>query len=63
MSENVFLIFVEIFLVVAKIGEIELGEFPLLLAPMEDVSDPLFERCAKRMEQMSSTQSLFLVKA
>ncbi|MBS1556352.1 MAG: tRNA dihydrouridine synthase DusB [Bacteroidetes bacterium] len=26
----------------AKIGNIELGEFPLLLAPMEDVSDPPF---------------------
>src|SRR3954468_8214598 len=25
-----------------KIGNIELGEFPLLLAPMEDVSDPPF---------------------
>lgn len=25
-----------------KIGQIELGEFPLLLAPMEDVSDPPF---------------------
>jgi len=23
-----------------KIGDVELGEFPLLLAPMEDVSDP-----------------------
>ena len=37
-----FPIFAEIFLAVAKIGEIELGEFPLLLAPMEDVSDPPF---------------------
>ena len=26
----------------AKIGSIDLGEFPLLLAPMEDVSDPPF---------------------
>ncbi|MEN9422304.1 MAG: hypothetical protein RLZZ107_1785, partial [Bacteroidota bacterium] len=25
-----------------KIRNIELGEFPLLLAPMEDVSDPPF---------------------
>ena len=25
-----------------KIGDIELGKFPLLLAPMEDVSDPPF---------------------
>ena len=23
-----------------KIGNVELGDFPLLLAPMEDVSDP-----------------------
>ena len=31
----------------AKIGNIELGEFPLLLAPMEDVSDPPFRRLCK----------------
>jgi len=32
---------------VPKIGNIELGEFPLLLAPMEDVSDPPFRRLCK----------------
>jgi tRNA-dihydrouridine synthase B len=32
-----------------KIGDIELGEFPLLLAPMEDVSDPPFVPCASNM--------------
>lgn len=31
-----------------KIGQIELGEFPLLLAPMEDVSDPPFRALCKR---------------
>jgi tRNA-dihydrouridine synthase B len=31
-----------------KIGTIELGEFPLLLAPMEDVSDPPFRAVCKR---------------
>ncbi len=31
----------------AKIGNIELGDFPLLLAPMEDVSDPPFRRLCK----------------
>ena len=31
-----------------KIGNIELGEFPLLLAPMEDVSDPPFRALCKR---------------
>ncbi|GEM56396.1 tRNA dihydrouridine synthase DusB [Flavobacterium branchiophilum NBRC 15030 = ATCC 35035] len=31
-----------------KIGSIELPEFPLLLAPMEDVSDPPFRRLCKR---------------
>ncbi|WP_298713079.1 tRNA dihydrouridine synthase DusB [Chitinophaga sp.] len=31
-----------------KIGDIELGEFPLLLAPMEDVSDPPFRAVCKR---------------
>lgn len=30
-----------------KIGNIELSEFPLLLAPMEDVSDPPFRRLCK----------------
>ena len=31
----------------AKIGDIELGSFPLLLAPMEDVSDPPFRALCK----------------
>lgn len=31
-----------------KIGPIELGEFPLLLAPMEDVSDPPFRALCKK---------------
>ncbi|MFJ1432987.1 tRNA dihydrouridine synthase DusB [Capnocytophaga canimorsus] len=31
----------------AKIGNLDLGEFPLLLAPMEDVSDPPFRRLCK----------------
>lgn len=30
-----------------KIGDIQLGEFPLLLAPMEDVSDPPFRQVCK----------------
>ena len=30
-----------------KIRDIELGEFPLLLAPMEDVSDPPFRKLCK----------------
>lgn len=30
-----------------KIGSVALGEFPLLLAPMEDVSDPPFRRLCK----------------
>jgi len=32
---------------VVKIGKIELGDFPLLLAPMEDVSDPPFRAVCK----------------
>ena len=32
----------------AKIGNIELGDFPLLLAPMEDVSDPPFRAVCKQ---------------
>ncbi len=31
-----------------KIGDIEIGEFPLLLAPMEDVSDPPFRAVCKQ---------------
>ena len=31
-----------------KIRNIELGDFPLLLAPMEDVSDPPFRALCKR---------------
>jgi hypothetical protein len=30
-----------------RIGDIDLGEFPLLLAPMEDVSDPPFRKLCK----------------
>lgn len=33
---------------VVKIGDIELGEFPILLAPMEDVSDPPFRYVCKQ---------------
>jgi nifR3 family TIM-barrel protein len=33
--------------VLVKIGNIELGDFPLLLAPMEDVSDPPFRALCK----------------
>jgi len=36
-----------IFAVMVKIGDIEIGEFPLLLAPMEDVSDPPFRKLCK----------------
>ena len=31
----------------ATIGNIQLGDFPLLLAPMEDVSDPPFRALCK----------------
>ena len=31
-----------------KIGDVQLGEFPILLAPMEDVSDPPFRKICKR---------------
>jgi hypothetical protein len=33
----------------AKIRDIELGDFPLLLAPMEDVSDPPFRKLCKEL--------------
>ena len=32
----------------ARIGDIDMGEFPLLLAPMEDVSDPPFRAVCKK---------------
>jgi tRNA-dihydrouridine synthase B len=31
-----------------RIGQIELGEFPLLLAPMEDITDPPFRKICKK---------------
>ncbi len=31
-----------------KIGDVQIGDFPLLLAPMEDVSDPPFRRLCKQ---------------
>ena len=39
--------FVALRLPMVKIADIELGEFPLLLAPMEDVSDPPFRAVCK----------------
>ncbi len=39
--------FVKIFSAVVKIDNIELPDFPLLLAPMEDVSDPPFRALCK----------------
>ena len=39
--------FVVNYLRMVKIGNIDLGEFPLLLAPMEDVSDPPFRALCK----------------
>ena len=40
-----------------KIEHIELGEFPLLLAPMEDVSDPPFRAlCKKQGADMMYTE-------
>lgn len=41
----------------AKIANIDLGEFPLLLAPMEDVSDPPFRAlCKKQGADMMYTE-------
>ena len=45
-----------------KIGDIELGKFPLLLAPMEDVSDPPFRALCKENGADVSTQNLYRVK-
>ena len=39
--------FCAVFKKMPKIGNIDLGEFPLLLAPMEDVSDPPFRAVCK----------------
>ncbi len=40
-------IFAPLFQTMAKLGDTELGDFPLLLAPMEDVSDPPFRFLCK----------------
>ena len=45
-----------------KIGNINVGSFPLLLAPMEDVSDPPLEHYVKSTEQMLCIQNLYLQK-
>ena len=45
-----------------KIGNINVGSFPLLLAPMEDVSDPPFRALCKSTEQMLCIQNLYLQK-
>lgn len=45
--QNVLLIFEKNLHSVVQIGDIKLGEFPLLLAPMEDVSDPPFRALCK----------------
>ena len=50
-----------------KIGNIDLGEFPLLLAPMEDVSDPPFRALCKRHGSLGLWKSrleeeIFLIK-
>ena len=40
-----------------KIGNIELPDFPFLLAPMEDVSDPPFRRlCKEHGEDLMSSE-------
>jgi len=43
-----FSYFCQYFSDVVKIGNIELGDYPLLLAPMEDVSDPPFRELCKQ---------------
>ena len=45
-----------------KIGNIELGEFPLLLAPMEDVSDPPFRALCKENGADVVYTELYLAK-
>lgn len=47
ITKSNFSIFAKTFRVMPKIGNIILPEFPLLLAPMEDVSDPPFRRLCK----------------
>src|SRR6185312_3770388 len=44
----VFVIFPQFFTMAVQIGNIELPDFPLLLAPMEDVSDPPFRYVCKQ---------------
>ena len=50
MHQNIFktLIFLNLHANMTKIGNIALGDFPVLLAPMEDVSDPPFRAVCKQ---------------
>ena len=41
------LTWVQYFCIMVRIGDVEIGDFPLLLAPMEDVSDPPFRALCK----------------
>ena len=50
INDKILLLLQQVFInieQVVKIGNIELGDFPLLLAPMEDVSDPPFRAVCK----------------
>jgi Putative TIM-barrel enzyme, possible dehydrogenas e, contains a highly conserved dihydrouridi [...] len=44
-----------------KIGNIDLGDFPILLAPMEDVTDPPFRYVCKMFgADMMYTEFIFI---
>jgi len=32
-----------------KIGTVEVGDFPIMLAPMEDISDPPFRQICRKL--------------
>lgn len=42
-----------------KIAHIDLGTYPILLAPMEDVTDPAFRLMCKNLGQTWYTPSLY----
>ena len=46
--------------VMVKIGNLALGKFPLLLAPMEDVSDPPFRAVCKVSWRGSDVHGIYL---
>ena len=42
-----------------KIGQIDLGKYPILLAQLEDVTDPAYRRCADSRCQQDCAETKY----